>query len=127
MRLTNHFDYCDFISCKYRNPELAKVNQCDFFNMTSRDKCHDKAIYEKLKEYEDLEEQGLLLKLPCKVGDVVYSVECDRIKEFIATQFDVFTENIYAISGSIFVGLMGYSVFATREEAEKALAEMGCE
>ena len=28
--------------------------------------------YFKLKEYEDLEEQGLLLKLPCKVGDTVY-------------------------------------------------------
>ena len=84
-------------------------------------------VEEELKAYKDLEEQGLLLKLPCKVGDVVYSVECDRIKEFIVTQFDVFTENIYAISGSIFVGLMGYSVFATREEAEKALAEMGCE
>ena len=26
----------------------------------------------KLKEYEDLEEQGRLLKLPCKVGDTVY-------------------------------------------------------
>lgn len=25
-------------------------------------------IYMKLKEYEDLEEQGLLLKLPCKEG-----------------------------------------------------------
>lgn len=27
---------------------------------------------EKLAEYEDLEEQGRLLKLPCKVGDTVY-------------------------------------------------------
>ncbi len=27
-----------------------------------------KAMVEKLAEYEDLEEQGLLLKLPCKVG-----------------------------------------------------------
>ncbi len=27
----------------------------------------------KLAEYEDLEEQGLLLKLPCKVGDTVYT------------------------------------------------------
>lgn len=26
----------------------------------------------KLCEYEDLEEQGLLLKFPCKVGDTVY-------------------------------------------------------
>ena len=29
-------------------------------------------IYEKLAEYEDLEEQGILIKLPCKVGDTVY-------------------------------------------------------
>lgn len=27
-------------------------------------------LREKLKEYEDLEEQGRLIKLPCKVGDV---------------------------------------------------------
>lgn len=33
------------------------------------------AIYralEKLKEYEDLEEQGKLMKLPCKVGDTIW-------------------------------------------------------
>lgn len=29
-------------------------------------------ILEKLGKYEDAEEQGLLLKLPCKVGDTVY-------------------------------------------------------
>lgn len=27
---------------------------------------------EKLAEYEDLEEQGLLVRLPCKVGDIIY-------------------------------------------------------
>lgn len=31
------------------------------------------AIMQKeLKEYKDLEEQGLLVRLPCKVGDIVY-------------------------------------------------------
>ena len=30
------------------------------------------AVYRKLKEYEDLEEQGRLIKLPCKVGNTVY-------------------------------------------------------
>jgi len=30
-------------------------------------------LRERLKEYEDLEELGLLLKLPCKVGDTVYT------------------------------------------------------
>ncbi len=29
-------------------------------------------VYFKLKDYEDLEEQGRLIKLPCKVGDTVY-------------------------------------------------------
>lgn len=28
---------------------------------------------EKLADYEDLEEQGRLIKLPCKVGDTVYA------------------------------------------------------
>jgi hypothetical protein len=30
-------------------------------------------ILKKLADYEDLEEQGRLIKLPCKVGDVVYA------------------------------------------------------
>ena len=32
------------------------------------------AMYEKLAAYEDAEEQGLLVILPCKVGDTVYKV-----------------------------------------------------
>lgn len=31
-------------------------------------------ILKKLAEYEDLEEQGRLLKLPCKVGDTVWQI-----------------------------------------------------
>ena len=29
-------------------------------------------MIKKLATYEDLEEQGLLVRLPCKVGDIVY-------------------------------------------------------
>lgn len=29
-------------------------------------------IYEKLAKYEELEEQGRLIKLPCKIGNIVY-------------------------------------------------------
>ena len=29
---------------------------------------------EKLADYEDLEEQGVLVILPCKVGDTVYAI-----------------------------------------------------
>lgn len=31
------------------------------------------AVYRKLKDYEDLEEQGRLVKLPCKIGTKVYN------------------------------------------------------
>ena len=33
----------------------------------------------KLAEYEDLEEEGKLLKLPCKLGDTVYGVINSKI------------------------------------------------
>ena len=39
------------------------------------------AVYRKLKDYEDLEEQGKLIKLPCKVGDTVYHVAQGKIVE----------------------------------------------
>ncbi len=39
-------------------------------------------LVERLAEYEDLEEQGKLLKLPCAVGDTVYVLaECESIPE----------------------------------------------
>ena len=31
-------------------------------------------VLQKLADYEDLEEQGRLIKLPCKVGDTVYVI-----------------------------------------------------
>jgi hypothetical protein len=35
---------------------------------------------DELKEYKDLEEQGLLIKLPCKVDSVVYAIKDGEIK-----------------------------------------------
>lgn len=38
------------------------------------------AMLQKTAEYEDLEEQGLLIKLPCKVGDTVYIIDnCGQV------------------------------------------------
>ena len=44
-------------------------------------------LYKHLAEYEDLEEQGLFLKLPCKVGDTVYSITRDFISEYNIRNF----------------------------------------
>ena len=32
-------------------------------------------VLTKLADYEDAEEQGLLLRLPCKVGTIIYKIE----------------------------------------------------
>lgn len=37
------------------------------------------AVYRKLKEYEDLEESGNLLRSPCRLGDTVYILNQKRI------------------------------------------------
>lgn len=84
------------------------------------------SIYFKLKEYEELEEKGLLLKLPCKVGDTVYSIEVYEIQEFVATRFDVDKNGIHAFHKNIYIGEMGNSVFATKEEAEQELKRLEC-
>ena len=73
-------------------------------------------VINKLAEYEDLEEQGLLLRLPCKIGDIVYSVVKDGLQIFELK----FTLDFYARRKSDF----GKTVFLTKEEAEQALAEM---
>lgn len=92
-------------------------------------------ILVKLGEYEDAEEQGVLLKLPCKVGSELYVIRklCDGkqtrvIENVIANSFDlralqsfVITSNGHRLNFSNF----GKTVFLTREEAEKALADMG--
>lgn len=44
-------------------------------------------VIDKLAEYEDLEEQELLLRLPCRIGTIVYEVEnnadaCSECSDF---------------------------------------------
>lgn len=74
-----------------------------------------KAI-DKLGEYEDAEENGLLVRLPCKVGDTVYQVAAERIYESKIKQV------IYDVGHFGFdESAIGTSVFLTKGEAEQAL------
>jgi hypothetical protein len=99
---------------------------------------------QKLCDYEDLEEQGLLVRLPCKVGDMLwYNIlgytESYEIKAFsygycdgyieageeIRDEIIFYCENhTGSIIGSFPVSGIGKTVFLTREEAEKKLEEM---
>ena len=49
----------------------------------------------KQEEYENLEKQGLLLKLPCKVGDVVWCLEEDGYAGYV---FLAISEEYYIVS-----------------------------
>lgn len=96
------------------------------------------AVYRKLKDYEDAEEQGLLLRLPCKVGDVLYFAHHDRVisSEVLSAKYHVEAENygvfirerltidVEGVSAEIDFCDIGKTVFLTREEAEAKLKEM---
>ena len=70
----------------------------------------------KLKEYEDLEEQGRLVKLPCKVGDSIYSVIEDGLT-IIELKFSL---DFYVRRKND----IGKTVFLTKSAAEAKLKEL---
>ena len=81
-------------------------------------------LRERLKYYEDLEEQGRLLVLPCKVGDTVYEIIEETVpnRSFYINEWkvqDVSTQSIkYADEWESY----DYeNLYFTREEAEAAL------
>ena len=97
---------------------------------------------ERLKEYEDAEEQGLLLRLPCKEGTEVYVIDsmleckhdydCPLCSNAYKCEEDIPCEHQYIqrfIRKTRFVHAMinniGKTVFLTKEEAEQALKQMG--
>ena len=73
-----------------------------------------KKMIRKLAAYEDLEEQGLLVRLPVPLGSKVYWISRDKQNPIIFEKF--FTLGMLYFWNS--------TVFATREEAEKKLEEM---
>lgn len=93
-----------------------------------------KNMIKKLATYEDLEEQGLLVRLPCKVGDILFLNNKGARNPIIKMKVSRITiisksYNIKAIEedrGEVLFSndVIGIKVFPTREEAEKKLEEM---
>lgn len=76
--------------------------------------------FERLAQYEDLEEQGRLVVLPCKVGDTVYENRWGEVEVaygYMQPQFDTFSKRFSLYD----FYKLGKTVFLTREEAEVAL------
>lgn len=97
--------------------------------------CHILKLYKKLAEYEDLEEQAKLMRLPCAVGDTVY-IASRRLGEIIplevckisillrggktAVQLKCTNRNSYGFS-HYSAEEIGKNVFLTPEKAKAAL------
>ena len=104
---------------------------------------------EELKSYKNAEEQGLLVRLPCKVGDTVWVVtspinvfdygeydgdaEYEVYESFLSSvsyymsgeQFRIYAKVTNSFIAAYFKECdFGKSIFFTREEAEKKLEEM---
>ena len=114
---------------KYGKKLLAKTKFSGDFGSAN--------VLNRLAEYEDLEEQGLLLRLPCKVGSTLYQPISNRqINEYkvIGLCFDItrkefMYEVVYQIGlewykTTCHFGCINKTVFLTKEEAEQKLKEM---
>ena len=99
---------------------------------------------EELKSYKEAEEQGLLMRLPCKVGTKVYAISsfldciynyehCKATQEWkceegIQCEYEKRLYYVKEIKVCLTLkSAIGKTVFLTREEAEKKLEEMKCE
>lgn len=88
---------------------------------------------EKFAEWKNKEERGLLVKLPCKVGDIVYKIyeSSDKITEWLVDKIDVKMQFFNGISIRFWIDCytiffledIGKTVFLTREQAEQALKQ----
>ncbi len=87
-------------------------------------------LRERLKYYEDLEDAGRLLELPCRVGDKAYHIIEDRMAEpsiYISVHEikDVSAKAVYfADDWWTFEEMPELNAFLSKEEAEKALEKL---
>ena len=121
-RITFEGNFCDIAMCR--------ESPCPYNGM-----CSQRETWERLKKYEDAEQAGQLVVLPCKVGDSVYIPDLDKkIPVMVRVQ-----GISISVSGRTILHFGGYPVecawgdgcgkdwFLTREEAEAALAQKGGE
>lgn len=123
-----------------RNAMLkASCKKNGTYNCLLEDDCeicdYNNKILEKLAHYEDLEEAGRLITLPCKVGDAVYEILppcndtllCEMFQQLYISRCLNKECGHYIQIKQFRIELLkdlGRTVFATKAEAEAKLAEL---
>ena len=115
-RLTFEGDFCTIAMC-------TLVPGGSFCEDVS---CSQRKVWERLKNYEDMEEQGRLMALPCKMGDLLWGIRWfgtnGKVQQAPVIGMRFLDDMTLSITlGKVCSGEYGKGVFPTREEAEKAL------
>lgn len=136
-RLTGRDAYGDIVA----NEEMQIIA----LRGTTYDDLHNiiNHLAEKLYEYEDLEEQGRLVKLPCKVGDTVWQIMVVGVQgkniqygifKAVVTKISVdyqmnfllstITEDEERYRNEVTSTAIGETMFFTKSEAEAAMNKL---
>ena len=100
---------------------LTKINEdaCQFCRTwaicSEEESCFLYKVYEKLSDYEDMEEQGRLIELPCKPSELVWEAH-----EYYPTRKTMYCCNAHIVESVE----SGYGIGYTKEEAEAKLKEL---
>lgn len=81
-------------------------------------------LLEELKSYKDLEEQGLLIKLPCKIGDTVFIIVGKDISKQTIREMEISDDGLIKFKTkrrTFSTTWFGIDVFTTYKEAEMEL------
>lgn len=110
----------EVVEKNYRGADFESIDYIDDDIKTNCIKCAEEHMQlvkwlEELKSYKEAEEQGLLVRLPCKVGTEVYYILGIPNKTPCTIDKCVF--------GLSDIDKIGKSLFLTREAAEKKLEE----
>lgn len=126
--------------------EMLEKHPCiDMANNTLKSRLLTDEDVDKWEEYTQLEEQGRLIKLPCKVGDTVYVngvLGCGEAERYRVIRVDYHStlgtgRNEFYIEAllctdpdssiAFYDKQFGKTVFLTKSEAEQKLNEMECD
>ena len=139
-RLTKR-KYGEIVSSKREKKGIHCSNFCNNCSQGSGNCEYVKDMIEKLAEYEDLEEKGLLKRFECAIGDTVYRIDrhyeiCECIVTGIKQQFNTtsyllhinFDNDNYNTVSQIWFDKcqIGYEFYLTKEEAEQELKRLEC-
>lgn len=125
------------IACVKERKRLDEMGFKFYAPNIAYDYCDIIKALETLKKYEDMEEQGRMLKLPCKSGDTVYMITLnDVIDKLVIEEMTVLEKVDGSVTAKLkcskaglkprlyaFLDDFGKNLFLTESEAQNALKE----